>query len=81
MQEVDPNDEEEDLTVTHKKHLRFCGIRWRYIRMSIAVVISMCFAAAGIVLYKKQKGFVSFCYTARPALCIMADCNACSVHL
>ncbi|KAA6420817.1 MAG: small conductance mechanosensitive ion channel family [Trebouxia sp. A1-2] len=52
--EADGNNEE-DLTVTHRKHLRFFGVRWRYWRMSIAVLISICFAVAGIVLHDKQK--------------------------
>ena len=55
--EGDQNNEE-DLTVEHRKHLRFFGIRWRYIRMSFAVLISICFAAAGIVLHNKQKNLV-----------------------
>lgn len=62
MQETEADDNnEEDLTVTHRKHLRFFGVRWRYLRMSIAVLISICFAAAGIVLHDKQKGLVSLC--------------------
>jgi len=62
LQETEADDNnEEDLTVTHRKHLRFFGIRWRYLRMSIAVLISICFAAAGIVLHDKQKGLVSLC--------------------
>lgn len=57
MQEVEA--EEEDLTVTHRKHLRFFGIRWRYYRMTLAVLISVCFAVAGILLKMKLPGLVS----------------------
>lgn len=69
-QEADQNDDvEEDLTVTHRKHLRFFGIRWRYWRMSIAVLISVCFAVAGIVLHDKARGVVR----------LLTEQNACSV--
>jgi len=62
LQETEADDNnEEDLTVTHRKHLRFFGVRWRYWRMSIAVLISICFAVAGIVLHDKQKSLVSLC--------------------
>lgn len=66
--EADENNEE-DLTVTHRKHLRFFGVRWRYLRMSIAVLISICFAVAGILLHKKQKGLVSLCPTWHGVYC------------
>ena len=63
LQEADQNDDaEEDLTVTHRKHLRFFGIRWRYWRMSIAVLISVLFAVAGILLHNKARGLVSLAY-------------------
>ena len=66
LQETEADeDNEEDLTVTHRKHLRFFGVRWRYWRMSIAVFISICFAVAGIMLHDKQKTLVSlFTYIA-----------------
>ena len=60
LQETEADDNnEEDLTVTHGKHLRFFGVRWRYWRMSIAVLISICFAVAGIMLHDKQKSLAS----------------------
>ena len=59
LQEADQGEDEEDLTVTHRNHLRFFGIRWRYWRMSIAVLISVCFAVAGILLHDKAKNLVT----------------------
>ena len=75
LQEADQNDDvEEDLTVTHRKHLRFFGIRWRYWRMSIAVLISVCFAVAGILLHDKARGVVGLASEQQAPLIGLLSC-------
>lgn len=57
LQEAD-SDAEEDLTVTHKKHLRFFGVRWKYLKVFLAIMWCLCFVAAAIVLRRKVRSVV-----------------------
>lgn len=58
LQEAE-SDVEEDLTVTHKKHRRFFGVRWKYLKVFLAVMWCLCFVAAGIVLRRNARTAVS----------------------
>lgn len=85
VQEAGSDDEnEEDLTVTHKKHLRFFGVRWKYLRVFLAFMWCLCFVAAGIVLKRKVPSVVS-CVRACSLICLlMFDCMhwaACAIHV
>lgn len=63
LQEAD-SDAEEDLTVTHKKHRRFFGVRWKYLKVFLAVMWCLCFVGAGIALRRKARTVVSFSHGA-----------------